>query len=197
MKFLLFFPCLLLLAACATSVPNDMPLAEQSKDLRDDDDDGVINARDKCANTPHPAIVDNDGCPTYVANPEEGRIHILFANDSTLITAEYQNQISEMSQFLKAHPSTYIELKGYASPVGNSDYNVGLSQRRAQVVKQSLLDSGITKNRIMTVGFGDTEPVSAGSQEVTNTLSRRVTAQVKTASDKVVEEWTIFTLRQN
>ncbi|MDO6542225.1 OmpA family protein [Photobacterium sanguinicancri] len=196
MKFLLF-PCLLLLAACATSVPNDIPLAEQSKDLRDDDDDGVINARDKCANTPHSAIVDNDGCPTYVANPEEGRIHILFANDSTQITTEYQNQISEMSQFLKTHPSTYIELKGYASPVGSSDYNVGLSQRRAQVVKQSLLDSGITKNRIMTVGFGDTEPVSAESQEVTNTLSRRVTAQVKTASNKVVEEWTIFTLRQN
>lgn len=196
MKFLLF-PCLLLLAACATSVPNDMPLAEQSKDLRDDDDDGVINARDKCANTPHTAIVDNDGCPTYVANPEEGRIHILFANDSTQITTEYQSQISEMSQFLKMHPSTYIELKGYASPVGSSDYNVGLSQRRAQAVKQSLLGAGITQNRIMTVGFGDTEPVSAESQEVTNTLSRRVTAQVKTASNKVVEEWTIFTLRQN
>ncbi|WP_281221677.1 OmpA family protein [Photobacterium sanguinicancri] len=196
MKFQLF-PCLLLLAACATSVPNDMPLAEQSKDLRDDDDDGVINARDKCTNTPHSAIVDNDGCPTYVANPEEGRIHILFANDSTQITTEYQSQISEMSQFLKMHPSTYIELKGYASSVGSSDYNVGLSQRRAQAVKQSLLGAGITQNRIMTVGFGDTEPVSAESQEVTNTLSRRVTAQVKTASNKVVEEWTIFTLRQN
>ncbi|WP_261858622.1 OmpA family protein [Photobacterium sanguinicancri] len=196
MRYLLF-PFLLLLAACATSVPNDMPLAEQSKDLRDDDDDGVINARDKCANTPHTAIVDNDGCPTYVANPEEGRIHILFANDSTQITTEYQSQISEMSQFLKMHPSTYIELKGYASPVGSSDYNVGLSQRRAQAVKQSLLGAGITQNRIMTVGFGDTEPVSAESQEVTNTLSRRVTAQVKTAFNKVVEEWTIFTLRQN
>ncbi|MGF1691049.1 OmpA family protein [Photobacterium kagoshimensis] len=194
---LLVFPCLLLLAACATSVPNDMPLAEQSKDLRDDDDDGVINARDKCPNTPHPAIVDNDGCPTFVANPEEGRIHILFANDSTQITAEYQSQISEMSQFLKAHPSTYIELKGYASPVGNSDYNVGLSQRRAQAVKQSLLGAGIAQSRIMTVGFGDTEPVSADNAEVTNTLSRRVTAQVKTASNKVIEEWTIFTLRQN
>ncbi len=197
MKFLLLFPCLLLLAACATSVPNDMPLAEQSKDLRDDDDDGVINARDRCPNTPHVAIVDNDGCPVYVANPEEGRIHILFANDSTNITTEYQSQIKEMSQFLTTHPATYIELKGYASPVGNSDYNVGLSQRRAQQVKESLLKHGIPPNRIKTIGFGDTQPVDAATTEITNTLSRRVTAQVKTSSNKVVEEWTIFTLRQN
>ncbi|OAN11130.1 hypothetical protein A3K86_19385 [Photobacterium jeanii] len=193
----LLFVWVIALTGCATSVDDNPPIADQSRDLRDDDDDGVINARDKCAGTPHSAIVDNDGCPTYVDNQEEGKIHVLFANDSSQIPPEYQAQINEMSQFLKTHPSTYLELKGYASPVGSHKYNIALSQRRALAVKNQLLSAGVPESRIKTVGFGDNEPISADSTELTNTLSRRVVAQVKTSTNKVVEEWTIFTVRQN
>ncbi|MGF1683232.1 OmpA family protein [Photobacterium minamisatsumaniensis] len=185
---------LTLLNACTTDA-DIPPVAEQSWDLLDDDNDGVINARDKCPNTPLSAIVDNDGCPTYVERSESNDLHILFANDSTVIPASFLPQIKKMAQFLAQYPEARIELKGYASPVGAAAYNIGLSQRRAKVVRQQLISFGVDPARIKTLGFGDSEPVVASTVEQTNTLSRRVTARVRGERGNVLEEWTIFSLR--
>lgn len=171
------------------------PVADQSRDLLDDDGDGVINARDRCPNTPHAAIVDNNGCPTIVERSDATELHILFANDSTVIPAEYLPQIDHMAAFLAAYPDTHIELKGYASQVGAHDYNDALSKRRADVVRQHLIALGVTPARIRTVGFGDTQPVPAASKEESHTLSRRVTARVRGERGSVLNEWTIFSLR--
>ena len=183
-----------ILTGCSTEAEAP-PVAEQSRDLMDDDDDGVINARDKCPGTPHAAIVDNDGCPTFVERSESNDLHILFANDSTVIPDNFLSQIKRMADFLASYPEARIELKGYASPVGASEYNLGLSQRRAKVVRQQLIDYGVSPNRIKTLGFGDSEPVAATTREQSNTLSRRVTARVRGERGNVLEEWTIFSLR--
>ncbi|PSW20756.1 OmpA family protein [Photobacterium sanctipauli] len=184
----------LMLVGCTTDAESP-PVAEQSRDLFDDDSDGVINARDKCPGTPLSAIVDNDGCPTYVERSESNDLHILFANDSTVIPDTFLAQIEKMARFLAQYPEARIELKGYASPVGAVDYNIGLSQRRADVVRQQLISYGVSNARIKTLGFGDTEPVAASTPEQTNTLSRRVTARVRGERGNVLEEWTIFSLR--
>ncbi|AJR06409.1 putative outer membrane protein [Photobacterium gaetbulicola Gung47] len=183
-----------LLAGCSTQAAAP-PVTEQSRDLMDDDADGVINARDKCPGTPHSAIVDNDGCPRLVERSESSDLHILFANDSTVIPTNFLGQIKRMADFLANYPEARIELKGYASPVGASDYNLGLSQRRAKVVRQQLIEFGVSPNRIKTLGFGDTVPVAANTREQSNTLSRRVTARVRGERGNVLEEWTIFSLR--
>ncbi|PSU35611.1 OmpA family protein [Photobacterium lutimaris] len=185
---------LLTLSGCSTEAEAP-PIADQSRDLLDDDGDGVINARDKCPATPHSAIVDNDGCPTFVERTESNDLHILFANDSTVIPDEFLSQIKRMADFLATYADARIELKGYASPVGASEYNLGLSKRRAKVVRQQLIDYGVSPNRIKTLGFGDSEPVTASTIEQSNALSRRVTARVRGEKGNVLEEWTIFSLR--
>ncbi|MGF1687817.1 OmpA family protein [Photobacterium japonica] len=182
------------LAGCSLEA-DPPPVAEQSRDLLDDDGDGVINARDRCPDTPHAAIVDNNGCPTIVEHTDTTELHILFANDSTVIPTDFLPQIEKMAAFLAAYPDTHIELKGYASQVGAHDYNFTLSQRRAEVVRQHLTTLGVTPARIRTVGFGDTQPVSAASEEEAHTLSRRVTARVRGERGSVLNEWTIFSLR--
>ncbi|MGR5063754.1 OmpA family protein [Photobacterium sp. DNB22_13_2] len=182
------------LSGCSTEAEAP-PIADQSRDLLDDDADGVINARDKCPGTPHSAIVDNDGCPTFVERAESNDLHILFANDSTVIPDTFLSQIKRMADFLATYAEARIELKGYASPVGGSEYNLGLSKRRAKVVRQQLIDYGVSPNRIKTLGFGDSEPVAASTKEQSNALSRRVTARVRGEKGNVLEEWTIFSLR--
>ncbi|HIF9457382.1 OmpA family protein [Photobacterium damselae] len=173
------------------------PVATQTKDLRDFDSDGVINARDKCADTPLGAVVDNDGCPTYVKTDEKNSVHVLFANDSTVIPETYMVQLKKTAQFLETFPETHIELKGYASPVGNSAHNQYLSDTRAANVRQQLIDFGVAADRIKTVGFGDADPIQAETSEASNTLSRRVVAQVVGSKGHVVDQWTIFTVREN
>ena len=196
MKYIITALLSLSLFGCSLSVPQP-PIAKQTKDLFDADSDGVINQRDHCAKTPIDAIVDNNGCPTFIKNSEKNNIHVLFANDSSEIPESYMENISNMSNFLAKYPTTHIELKGYASPVGNAAYNVALSKRRARQIRQALLTEGVAPSRIKTLGFGDSDPVQASDVEETNTLSRRVVAQVVGSQGNIVKEWTIYTVREN
>lgn len=178
MKNTLITLLFLSLFGCASTQVPEPETVTQSRDLRDFDQDGVINARDICAETPQPAIVDNDGCPEYIKRNEENDIHILFANDSSRIPDSFMREIERTSQFLNKYPETGIELKGYASKVGRSEYNQKLSLRRAKKVRNALVEKGIAPERINIVGYGDTVQVNAMTIEESHALSRRVIAKV-------------------
>ncbi|OAJ92319.1 OmpA family protein [Vibrio bivalvicida] len=171
----------------------DTPTPNQVDDLLDEDKDGVINARDLCPQTPLNAEIDNDGCGTYVKTQEEMSLHILFANDSDEIQPVFLAQIREMADFLKSYPSTSIELQGYASKVGQHEYNMALSKRRAISVEHALLSNGIDSNRVRIVGFGDTNLSETGTDEVSHAKNRKVVATVIGHKGNVKEEWSIFT----
>ncbi len=187
------------IVACSPSFAEDeydyvtTPVPEQIADLEDQDDDGVINARDLCPDTPLGAEVDNDGCGTYVKSSDKMNLHILFANDSSQIHSVFMKQIHEMSRFLKAYPSTSIELRGYASKVGRADYNMALSKRRAEAVERQLLNYGIEPRRVTIVGYGDTNVEGIVDDESAHASNRKVVATVVGYKGHVKEEWTIFT----
>ncbi|RWX55507.1 OmpA family protein [Photobacterium chitinilyticum] len=187
----------LFLFGCSTGQISEPAAVTQSRDLGDSDHDGVINARDNCTQTPLTAVVDNDGCPVYVKRSEENDVHVLFANDSSLIPDSFFPEVQRMSDFLHKYPDSNVELKGHASLVGRHQYNTQLSLRRAEQVRKQLIETGIAPERIQTVGFGDTLPVKSDSEEQSNTLSRRVVAKVVGEKGYVVDEWTIFMVRNN
>lgn len=63
--------------------------------------------------------------------------------------------IEHVAEYLKANPDASITVNGYASPEGTEEYNLKLSQRRAEAVKKVLVDKyGIAASRITTVGHG-------------------------------------------
>ncbi len=165
----------------------------QVDDLIDDDNDGVINARDLCPQTPLNAEIDNEGCGTFIKTEEELSLHILFANDSDEIQPVFLTQIREMAEFLKTYPSTSIELQGFASKVGNEAYNLALSERRASSVKEALLSNGIESKRVQVVGFGDSNLSELGDDPVSHAKNRKVVATVIGHKGNVKEEWSIFT----
>ncbi len=169
------------------------PIAEQSADHMDDDRDGVINHRDLCPGTPEGSELDNDGCGEYAKSSQKMQIRVLFANDSDVINPIFSKQIRDLSAFLKEYPSTSIELQGYTSITGTDEYNLDLSKRRAENVRQELIKNGISPNRLRIVGFGETKLASFGTDEVSHALNRRVTATVVGYKGEVKKEWTIFT----
>ncbi|MFH0266591.1 OmpA family protein [Vibrio rumoiensis] len=197
MKAITLSLLVLLLSACSNLEAEQPPIAYHSKDLSDSDNDGVINARDLCANTRKNAVVDNDGCPTVIHSEEENKLHILFANDSTVIPSAYDQHIKNMSNFLDKYPQTHIVLNGYASPVGSAEHNKYLSIHRAANVYKALVAAGVSPKRIQTVGFGDSDPVQAETRDEMMTLSRRVTATVVGMDSSVVESWTIYDQRKD
>ncbi|QXO18427.1 MULTISPECIES: OmpA family protein [Vibrio] len=173
------------------------PVAEQGADLLDDDNDGVINARDKCPQTPQGAQVDNDGCGKQINSSEQQKLHILFASDSSAIAPLFDDQIRQMAEFLQLYPEASIELQGYASKVGSAKYNQALSERRSAAVRMQLIRYGVTPNRIRVIGFGDTVLVADGDDQVSHAQNRRVTATVVGLKDEMLKEWTVFTALPN
>lgn len=171
----------------------ETPVAEQGSDLLDDDNDGVINARDNCPQTPVDAKVNNQGCSEMVESSELQKLHILFANDSSTVEPIFQDQIRQMAEFLQLYPQASIELKGYASKVGNAEYNQKLSELRSESVRLLLIRFGVTPDRIRVIGFGETVLVADGDDQVSHAQNRRVTASVVGIKGEVLKEWTVFT----
>ena len=169
------------------------PKPEQIYDLQDDDNDGVINARDLCPGTPVGAEIDNDGCGSYFESSEQKQLHILFANNSTEINPAFLNQIRQMASFLKRYETTTIQLQGYASKTGNAEHNLMLSKERASNVRRALISNGIAPSRINIVGYGDSASGGINQDNISHALNRKVVASVAGFKGHIKEEWHIFT----
>ncbi|MBU2899098.1 OmpA family protein [Vibrio hepatarius] len=170
------------------------PNAIQVADLLDDDRDGVINARDLCPDTLEGAEINNDGCAKFLKEEEELALRVLFAHDSYDINSAFEDQIQTMADFLEKYKSASIEVQGHTSKIGPEAYNYTLSEQRANAVQDELLYYGIDPERVTIVGFGESLLENEGDDEVAHATNRRVTATVVGLSEKVVEEWNIFSI---
>lgn len=188
----------LFLTACVSGDKDyiETPKSDQIADLKDEDNDGVINARDICPGTPRGAQIDNDGCAEYIEHSDKKDLKILFANDSSEISPIFKTEIRTMAEFLEEYPETSIQLQGFASQQGNAEYNIRLSELRAAAVRVALIEYGVDPQRIETVGFGDTLLTAKGDSAVSHALNRRVVATVVGFKGDVVNEWNIFTTRK-
>ncbi|PMM33384.1 OmpA family protein [Vibrio lentus] len=199
MKHMTFLVISFIVSACSSPDNGDeydyidTPTAEQWADHIDDDSDGVINERDFCPSTFLGSEIDNDGCSLYTYSSKEKKFRIYFANDSDVIHSTFIRQVLELSNFLKDNLNTSIEIQGYASRIGTADYNLDLSQRRAENVRKELMKNGISGNRVTIVSYGDTVLATQGSDQISHALNRRVIAVVVDNKVEVEKEWTIFT----
>ncbi|WP_375753961.1 OmpA family protein [Vibrio sp. HN007] len=172
------------------------PEPDQIADLKDDDSDGVINARDKCKTTPPGSEVDNYGCESKLQSQQEIQLKILFTNDSSIISPAFIGEIKSMVEFLGLYPETSVEIQGYASRTGSATHNLALSKERANEVRDAIIQLGIEPSRVTITGYGDSVLDRDGESEVDHALNRRVTASVIGYDDSILKEWNIFTKRK-
>ena len=82
-----------------------------------------------------------------------------FDFDQSNLTPEAQTILKRNIQILKENPKVQIRIAGYTSASGSKDYNQKLSERRANVVQEYLINEGvITRDRLSTIGYGETKP---------------------------------------
>lgn len=92
-----------------------------------------------------------------------------FAHDSAVVNPNAYAGLQGLAQMMVDYPNTRIRVEGHTDKTGSDSYNLQLSKKRAQAVRDILVQSGVSGNRIETVGMGSQYPVSSD-----NALSRRV-----------------------
>lgn len=100
--------------------------------------------------------------------------NIYFDFDSAELTDMSEKGIAAVMNMLEAHPDMRIELIGHTDDMGDEDYNLQLSKRRADSVKKALTDRGIADDRIKTIGLGASKPIVANDSDENRSLNRRV-----------------------
>jgi OOP family OmpA-OmpF porin len=151
-------------------IPDDQrPAGFIIKHVKDDvDNDGVMDKKDECLDTPEGKVVDKDGCVKLI------RLNVRFDFDKSEIKDEYKDEINEAVDFLKKNASFKVAVEGHTDSVGTHEYNYALSEQRADKIAQALMSKGIDESRIVTKGFGKTIPIASNETEVGRAQNRRV-----------------------
>jgi OOP family OmpA-OmpF porin len=98
----------------------------------------------------------------------------LFDFDKDVIKSKAYSLMGRVVKILEKNPAMVIELQGHCDNVGSAEYNMDLSKRRAQSVKDYLIGKGISKNRMTAKGFGITKPVATNDTDAGRFFNRRV-----------------------
>ena len=108
------------------------------------------------------------------------KLMVNFGFDSTVVQEQYFNDLGELAAFLKRLEDVYVDIEGHTDSVGPEDYNLSLSQRRAQAVVDLLVNEhGIAPQRLTAVGFGETQPVASNDTAEGRAENRRVMATLE------------------
>jgi len=94
-------------------------------------------------------------------------------NKWNLLPESYE-ELNTVVKFLTDNPKVEIEVSGHTDNIGSDSYNMNLSQKRADAVKNYLVSKKITETRITSKGYGKTKPIAENTTELGREQNRRV-----------------------
>jgi OOP family OmpA-OmpF porin len=140
-------------------------LIEKPDECIDADEDGVCDDVDRCLGTPKGARVDADGCCILA--------DVLFDFDRSVVRPEAFPLLDEVALIIVNNPGLRVILEGHTDSIGSEAYNMGLSKRRAEAVKDYLVNKGVSSDQMATVGYGESKPVATNQTKEGRQLNRR------------------------
>ena len=151
-------------------------LIESLKDL---DKDGVIDVRDLCSNTPQGTDVDNDGCPLTKLEYFRFNFAAQFEIGSYRLKDEFHSSLHSLASLLQDNPETLVLLEGHTDNIGTAQFNLTLSQKRAQAIATALTSVfNISPDRIRAFGYGSNRPIASNETDSDRLLNRRVSGEI-------------------
>ncbi len=102
------------------------------------------------------------------------RLLVFYEFNSSDLNASSYPELDRAVRLMKAVPSMRVEIAGYSDSIGNAQYNLDLSNRRASAVRDYLLHNGIDKSRVTAHGYGKDSPIADNGTEEGRAENRRV-----------------------
>jgi peptidoglycan-associated lipoprotein len=152
-------------------------------------DSGMEQQQDVQASQPQPEPIDTESqaelSSSALADQNEARAaqeaktlflnaHVFFEFDSAMLGAEAQELLRRKAQWLLDNPDvTAVLIEGHCDERGTDAYNMALGSRRANMVKEYLLNLGVETSRLDTQSFGEEKPLVMGNDEADYAKNRR------------------------
>ena len=99
---------------------------------------------------------------------------VLFATGKANLSPDANKSVVKLAEFLRKYQKRDVLIEGHTDSVGKDDYNLTLSQNRADSVKGKLVGGGIEAGRITTVGYGKKFPLASNDTKAGKAQNRRV-----------------------
>lgn len=167
------------------------PLQPEDKDGFEDDDgcpdpdndqDQIVDTLDKCPDQAedYDGDQDSDGCPDLYkhlvvrADKLDIKQKVFFRHNKWEIDPRSFSLLNEVAQVLKDSPVMKLRVEGHTDSRGKERYNLTLSQKRADSVRNYLIRQGIEGGRLQARGFGETQPIASNQSKRGREQNRRV-----------------------
>ncbi len=158
----------------------DEPGPTENRGCPDTDRDGdtVVDRLDNCPD--EAGSPDNQGCAAkQQVRLTGGMLEILdtvyFRTASDTILRRSYPLLRNVATVLNAHPEIkHVRVEGHTDDRGNDNYNLNLSQRRAEAVVAFLVSEGVAEERLVGKGFGETKPIESNKTAAGRAKNRRV-----------------------
>lgn len=103
---------------------------------------------------------------------------VLFETGSAKLNPSSYKSLDELATFMKRKITMVIEIAGHTDNVGSAENNLGLSQKRAETVRNYLITKGVLPTRITAKGYGQNEPVATNDTENGRQQNRRTEVRI-------------------
>ncbi len=127
---------------------------------------------------PGPEATTGTGLPgidqdSLVFSSAEGVRPIYFDYDSYTLRPDALETLRHNAEVLKQYPNVYVQIEGHCDERGTQDYNLALGERRALAAREHLMRLGISGDRMITISYGEEDPVDPGHNETAWAKNRR------------------------
>jgi outer membrane protein OmpA-like peptidoglycan-associated protein len=142
----------------------------------DTDKDGVADKDDECPEVA--GLASNKGCPEVTAAvlesvSVEAKSIYFNTGKSTFRSEDVPVKIESISTLLKQYPTAKFSIEGHTDSDGSDAFNQKLSQERADVVKNALIERGMKAENLSAVGYGESKPVASNKTAAGKAKNRR------------------------
>lgn len=144
----------------------------------DADGDGVYDSQDECSGTLAGLKVDARGCAVETETQSVVLRGVTFLPGSATLTPEAKEVLGGAASALSGQESLQVELGGHTDAQGADAANMRLSQRRADSVRQYLIDKGVAGDRLTAKGYGESQPIADNNTLEGRQENRRVELKI-------------------
>ena len=142
----------------------------------DTDNDGVADKDDECPEVA--GLASNKGCPEVTAAVLEtvsmdAKSIYFNTGKATFRSEDVPVKIESISALLKQYPTAKFSIEGHTDSDGSDEFNQKLSQERADVVKNALIERGMKAENLSAVGYGESKPVATNKTAAGKAKNRR------------------------